>query len=55
MYPKDAPRVFAVRAGLLSEVGRVACVLDREVFVAQPLLRVQGADGLFRGRNLGAG
>lgn len=49
VYPENTPRVLSVRASLFPEVGRVPSVLDGQVCGAEPLLRVQGGDGLLGG------
>lgn len=49
MDSEDAPDVFAVGACFLSEAGRDACVVLRQIMGLDPLLKVHCRDGLLRG------
>lgn len=49
VHAEDAPDVLAVRAGLLAEAGRVAGVLEGKVLGLEPLVAVEGGDGLLGG------
>lgn len=49
VHAEDAPHVLAVRARLLAEAGRVAGVLEGQVLGLEPLVAVEGGDGLLGG------
>ena len=46
---EDAPDILAVSTGLLAEAGGITSVLQGEVLGLEPLIAVEGADGLLGG------